>query len=244
MPYFTEGVLTLPLGDRARVKDEYMQWRGEVLATVFLPEYKLKRLWRENYSVKDIQGGKHYEIWPRMNPLHQAASAMDRRPIRRLSWHAVQIRVLGAMRDELKRCMDRRRMDAETHEKSVGALADSNRRIAGLRKLPMLGETVPPVARVRDYLDLWQEHLLAIGTLPSNPVSAAFLLQMIREFDSQLSGVSSVMVGRYLRYIGAVKRHTTFGNTWRFDSLAECRKRWEQIHGSAQWPNDFREWQK
>ena len=49
------------LGDTSA---DYARWRAEVLAIRDLPEYKLRKLWKANYSPKDIAQNKHWAMYP------------------------------------------------------------------------------------------------------------------------------------------------------------------------------------
>ena len=49
------------LGDTS---GDYQRWRAEVMAIRDLPEYKMRKLWKENFSPKDIAEDKHWAIYP------------------------------------------------------------------------------------------------------------------------------------------------------------------------------------
>ena len=49
------------LGDTSA---DYARWRGAVLQVRDLPEYKLRKLWKANFSPKDIEQDKHWALYP------------------------------------------------------------------------------------------------------------------------------------------------------------------------------------
>lgn len=60
--------ITIPhkLGDTS---EDYARWRAEVLAIRDMPEYKLKKLWKANFSPKDIAANRHWEMFPPPQPI-------------------------------------------------------------------------------------------------------------------------------------------------------------------------------
>jgi len=53
--------LTTRLGDTSR---DYAEWRAKVLDVRLLPEYKLKKLWKLNFTPQDIAADRHWEVFP------------------------------------------------------------------------------------------------------------------------------------------------------------------------------------
>lgn len=56
-----DGHMVLRLGDAS---GGYQRWRAEVLEIRELPEYKLRKLWKLNFSAADIKSDKHHAVCP------------------------------------------------------------------------------------------------------------------------------------------------------------------------------------
>lgn len=54
------------LGDTSA---DYARWRAEVLQIREISEYKLRKLWKLNFSPKDIEQDKHWAIYPPNRPV-------------------------------------------------------------------------------------------------------------------------------------------------------------------------------
>ena len=66
---FVSGFLATKLGDTTR---DYQQWKAQVRSVRDLPEYKMRKLWKLNYSVRDIAADRHWEIFPPAQAQRQA----------------------------------------------------------------------------------------------------------------------------------------------------------------------------
>ena len=58
---FPHGFMASRLGDTSR---DYEEWKWHVAKVRELPEYKLRKLWKMNFSPKDIAADKHWEVYP------------------------------------------------------------------------------------------------------------------------------------------------------------------------------------
>lgn len=58
---FPDGHMVLRLGDTS---GDYYKWKAAVWAVRELPEYKMRKLWKLNFSIKDIEQDKHWAVFP------------------------------------------------------------------------------------------------------------------------------------------------------------------------------------
>jgi hypothetical protein len=59
------GTFDIAIGPKmGDTRQDYLEWRSQVLAVRDLPEYKLRKLWKLNFSAKDIAANKHWEVFP------------------------------------------------------------------------------------------------------------------------------------------------------------------------------------
>ena len=245
--YFSDVMLTTPLGSRDRMRQDYQEWRAAVLAVRDLPEYKIRRLWKENYSVADIEQNKHYEIWPRMNPAWKPAQEARRhgRAISARSMFQAGMRAaLRAMKREFEWRLKYHRVDVHVRAKTELAIRAVDKRLAQINQRQ---ETAPAVVRSlkrsRELLLAWYDDLLTVGRLPAPlPIAAADLWKEIRQRPG-LQDVSLVAVGRFLGEQDAIKRHRPEGNRWDLGTLAEARTRWEAVRGKQAWHYQGEDWQ-
>jgi len=75
---------------------EYNTWRAAVSHVIYLPEYKLKKLWRLHYTVEDIAANKHHAVFPLPKPKLGIGKHNPKRG-RRLMPKAMDIAALKAM---------------------------------------------------------------------------------------------------------------------------------------------------
>ncbi len=59
-----EGTWDGPITRLGDTTGDYMRWKGQVLQIRDLPEYKLRKLWKLNFSPKDIENDKHWSVYP------------------------------------------------------------------------------------------------------------------------------------------------------------------------------------
>lgn len=60
---FLSGIMPWKPG-RAALAADYRAWHDEVKARFGLPSYKIRKLWKLGFGVKDIAAGKHREVFP------------------------------------------------------------------------------------------------------------------------------------------------------------------------------------
>lgn len=63
-----DGHMVLRLGDTS---GDYYKWRAEVWAVRELPEYKMRKLWKLNFSAADIAADKHWAVYPPNKPVRE-----------------------------------------------------------------------------------------------------------------------------------------------------------------------------
>lgn len=93
-------ILASPWGDW---RDDYQRWKADVLAVRLLPEYKLKKLWKLNFTPRDIEQNRHYEVFPQMRRAERKDESADDPTMRRgraLSDKGIDWRYARALRNE------------------------------------------------------------------------------------------------------------------------------------------------
>jgi len=54
----------MPMTVRELVERDYQEWKRHVEKHTMLPEYKMRRLWKMNFSSTDIKADKHHAVFP------------------------------------------------------------------------------------------------------------------------------------------------------------------------------------
>jgi hypothetical protein len=103
------------LGDTSR---DYARWKSDVLVIRHLPEYKLRKLWKMNFSVADIAADKHYEVYPTMRRAKEKAArkekeapGMREKRGRGMSDAAIDLAYAEAVRDAAERLLYYNRLE-------------------------------------------------------------------------------------------------------------------------------------
>ncbi len=101
--YFAPDVhLPLKLNDPARVKQDYLEYRAKVLAERWMPEYRIKKLWQHNFSIKDIRADRHYVLFPNLAQQTKEQELKQKQKKRRaLGRKSMYAKLVRAMKDEL-----------------------------------------------------------------------------------------------------------------------------------------------
>src|ERR1017187_956340 len=100
---FTDMVLPTKLGDTT---NDYQIWKAAVAKIRDLPEYKLRKLWKKNFSPADIAADKHWEVFPVKDPVVRQEAHMAKRQAREgrrgpsLNLLSIQILFAEALRPE------------------------------------------------------------------------------------------------------------------------------------------------
>lgn len=97
---------------------EYQRWRREVLAIRDMAEYRLKRLWRLNFSPADIAADKHWEIYPPPKPARaKPGIAIGEGRGRGVSERSVHLRYAQALLREARGLLQYSRMEPRVLER-------------------------------------------------------------------------------------------------------------------------------
>lgn len=96
------------LGDTT---DDYLRWKAEVARVRFLPEYKLRKLWRLNYSPLDIAHDRHHEVYPpRVKRVPRGTLRRERRGAA-LSGRAIRLSLARALLRDIRRILAQHRLE-------------------------------------------------------------------------------------------------------------------------------------
>ncbi|MFA5897672.1 MAG: hypothetical protein WC829_01035 [Hyphomicrobium sp.] len=101
------------LGDTSK---DYAEWRAKVWAVRELPEYKMRKLWRLNYTPDDIANDRHWEVYPQNRAAQRRQEIETRLSARRgarLTNHGIDRKYATALRSEAERMLRVYRMDPE-----------------------------------------------------------------------------------------------------------------------------------
>ena len=107
------GSMPSRMGDTSK---DYGLWRNAVWKVRELPEYKMRKLWKLNYSPADIEADKHWEVFPpggRVKKLAEAEMRQSERRGARLTNHGIDRKYASALRHEAERMLRVYRMDPE-----------------------------------------------------------------------------------------------------------------------------------
>ena len=120
--YFSDGSIPFRAGDPANERRDYLEWCAKVRAIRYLPEYKLRKLWKLNFSPKDIEADRHHAVFPvkasrvrpGLNP-EKRGKTMTRRGVDRryakillseatriVKWHRLEPATLASVRADIE----------------------------------------------------------------------------------------------------------------------------------------------
>ena len=74
MQYDTYIASKLPRG----MDTDFHRWKAEVLKQIYLPDYRLHKLWKLNFKPADVASPKLYQVYPTLDPKYQAARGKRR----------------------------------------------------------------------------------------------------------------------------------------------------------------------
>lgn len=106
-----EPIVPTKLGDTS---GDYLRWKHSVLAVRDLPEYKLRKLWKLNFSAKDIENDKHWTVFPPSQAMRQRVKpgmAIGEKRGRAVSERGRQRAYAKALLAEAQRLLDFHRLD-------------------------------------------------------------------------------------------------------------------------------------
>jgi len=130
------GSMPSRMGDTSK---DYGLWRNEVWKVRELPEYKMKKLWRLNYTPADIAADKHWEVYPPTGNTRKAIEremAQSARRGARLTNHGIDRKYASALRHECERMLRVYRMDPEEVARLRKELAQFKALEISLKKKP------------------------------------------------------------------------------------------------------------
>lgn len=245
---FTDGHLVLPLGAKDRIRQDYMQWAASIREYTFLPDYKLKRLWKENFSLEDIKADKHRALWPG----RQTRAKLEARGVFRrgpsMRWERVQAKALRAARRDLQETVLLNRLDSVVRGQAERAIEHLAGVIKALEAPATAdrgeGRGFSGAALYAGAFEHWFLRVISSGKLPysNRIVPAGVLFAQAQQAEPRLKGCSATAFGRMLREWQLGKKHQAYGNAWEFGELARHRERWTAINGAVTWEHQGENW--
>lgn len=118
MRFVWDGPQGAKLGDSS--KDAYFRFRAEVQAVRWLPDYKIRKIWKAGLTVKDVENDKHYALFPTMNrptgPQQRENLLKKEKRGSTLSRHTIELRMLTAALRAVENVLQYHRLEPDDLE--------------------------------------------------------------------------------------------------------------------------------